>query len=156
MDYNKEIETLEAKRDELEAQLNTKGISEQKELAIHQQISDYTKEITMLYSKLPEDSDIVIPFFGWTIFGVPVALFWCWRFGRVSWFKYRHARVPYPDDVVATYCQKFELPIASFKEKSHLRWQQEAVKSGLYGTFAFGMIAWNTLVSWSRGKKERK
>ena len=53
MDYIKEIQQLKAKREVLEAQLNIKGISEQKEHDIRQQIIAVGNEITTLYSKLP-------------------------------------------------------------------------------------------------------
>ena len=114
-------------------------------------------------SKLPnsEGADIVFPILGWrfphtavgvieaygTMLGVPMGMYWTWRHGRLSWFCYRHACVPYPDDVVAFYCQKFALPIASFKAKTHVQWQDEAVKSGLSGLVTFSLIAWNKLVS---------
>ena len=50
MDYTKKIEALEATRKKLEEQLETKGISEQKELLIRQQIITVGQEITALYN----------------------------------------------------------------------------------------------------------
>ncbi len=50
MSYQKEIDSLKIKRDQLEAQLTMKGLSEAREHDIRQQISDYTKEITAIYA----------------------------------------------------------------------------------------------------------
>ena len=108
---------------------------------------------------LPPQGTSTVPFIGYeyersligtieagaTLFGVPVALFWTWRYARVSWFVKRHARVRYPDDQLATFCQKFQLPIATYKDPSHLRWQPEAIKAGFWGTYAFLAIAWSRM-----------
>jgi hypothetical protein len=77
MDYAKKTQNLEAKREKLEAQLEIKGISEQERHDIRQQISDYTTEITALYTlqgqmalqpavaRCPEDVYIKVTLVGW-------------------------------------------------------------------------------------------
>ena len=52
MDYNKKIEQLEAKRTDLEAQLNTKGIDKEEKHDIHQWIIAIDNQITAYVSLL--------------------------------------------------------------------------------------------------------
>ena len=58
MDYNKKIETLEAKRDKLEAQLNTKGIDKEEKHDINQRIIAVDSQITALYNLLGRVRDV--------------------------------------------------------------------------------------------------
>jgi hypothetical protein len=53
MDYAKEIAELETRREKLEEQLSIKGISEQKEHVIRQQIIAIDNLITAMYGQLP-------------------------------------------------------------------------------------------------------
>ena len=55
MDYNKEIAELKAKREKLEAQLNTKGIDKEEKHDINQRIIEITKEITSWNIKEAEE-----------------------------------------------------------------------------------------------------
>ena len=159
MDPVKKIEALEAKRDALEKALAVPERVPGEWLAIRQQVVATTSEIVKVYDHLPPQGTIKMPLVGLeferstigsiealvtigSLVGGPVAVFWAWRHARLAWFKWRHARVRFPDDQLATYCQKFELPIASYKENSHLRWQPDAIKSGFYGAYAFFAIAW--------------
>ena len=157
MDPLKKIADLEAERDALKKAVAVPGISEAKELAIRKNFDTVGAEITALFAHLPPQGTIKLPFIGFefersfvgsvealvTVFGVPPALFWAWRHGRIAWFKWRYERVPYPPEQVAYFVRKFDLNPTAFKEEPlYRRWQPEAIKAGIEGAFAFGAVAW--------------
>ena len=88
--------------------------------------------------------------------GIPYAVFRGSRISRIAWFKWRHSRVPYDADAINYYCRKFNLKQENFKNPDRFMWREDALKSGLAGTYAFFMIAWNTWFHSPAKKSETK
>ena len=88
MDYTKEIQELKADRAELEAELKTKGISEQMKHVIHQRIIAIDTRITAFFNKLPPPVD----FQQWAGFVIPcsVGIFLLTNRKYMSW---RHVKI---------------------------------------------------------------
>jgi hypothetical protein len=158
-DFNprNEMASLKAEKAVLEQDLKDakKAGNQHNQDNIYKLLSDNQQAQTAFGTQI--EKDIIMPVTGWhfaadnrgtieyfgALVGVPLALWYSVRTGRVAWFKYRHARAPFPPKELAFYCQKFELPIASYKDNTHVEWKGDAAKSATAGGYSFLTTVWS-------------